>query len=329
MLASWCVTVKDYATYRRVDGVLLSQRTLAFSSVAYCRDALKQLTVADELESFLWVGIWYAVCFLRTNFDPSKVNDFLNDFTDYECYVTDMTVDISNIKVHALRFGGFASFEHIFKGYDTDGNLVYTPMNAFLDEYLHLCRAVFYVGECGDALIRRHPLLRDHVDPDYVEGPVDDVDVKELAPKLDDHVAVLELVNQALSKDWPAGDYVGNQIHMFRDTQRAALQERQAIAYPGRENAEGDDKVQNEGARDGSSKENGAAPSKKGQAAARASRKKTLAASRKGNRSVKKVTPQQQKDDKSLKRRRNPVRGRWESNQESLQERPVKRRRRN
>ncbi len=312
---------------------------------------MKEIDVADELESFLWSILFIAVRFLRTNFSPKDVDNFIERLCKFTLRPQYCTCEMSQLKQQALRRGEFySSFRHVFTGHDAQGDSVDTPMNTFFDEYLHLCHAAYVARRCGPAWAL-YPRPRPRQNDKREDAGAGKIQARELAKKLEDHSAVLELIDRTVGMDWPRDEHAGDQWVMYQKAQREKEKkeqeekereekekereemereekEKEDVAAA-EENAMGGRLGQEKRVRKVAAKDNSRrAVSKRNKRTAAGSKSRALVASRKINDPAQKEPPQQQEDDNPLKRRRNPVRSTRQAQNRPPEEPPTKRRRR-
>ncbi|KAI0806775.1 hypothetical protein C8Q74DRAFT_12784 [Fomes fomentarius] len=318
-------------------------RTWISASSAYCANTMKEIDVADELESFLWSILFIAVRFLRTNFSPKDVDGFIERFCKYTLSPRHCACHMSVLKQQALLRGQFDNaYRYVFKGHDAQGDLVDTPMNAFFDEYLHLCHAAYVPRMCGPTW-KIYPRPQPRENETREDAGMDKIEARELAKKLDDHSAVLELIDRTLRMDWPRDEHAGDQWMMSKRAEKEKKEKEEKERQEKEEKEKDDVAAAEDGAKENdmggrgrekrvrkaAAKNNSRrAVPKRNKRPAAGSKSRTLVASRKINHPAQKEPPPQQEDDNPLKRRRNPVRSTRQTVQDQPPEEPPTKRRR-
>ena len=204
---------------------LVSQRTWEFVSYEYCRDVHTGLSVSGDLQSFFYVLLYISVLLLRNNVIDSEgyCDTFFRTFTlpgqgPYRTY-------ISNFKADTL-FDGILGTDPkscmflVFYGLDVySGRAVRTPLNGLLNNFLWLIHASYCAFQRSlssnlpqSIKMTPRPPERHGVyyNPFSRQPPPQDgvlVEARELARKLWDHKAVLEMFDDALKKPWSMDDW--------------------------------------------------------------------------------------------------------------------------
>ncbi|KAI0738004.1 hypothetical protein C8Q80DRAFT_291326 [Daedaleopsis nitida] len=291
-------------------------KTWQYASVAYSlRRLVKKLAIADDMESFLWMTLYIAVRFLRTDFSFETRKVFLEELQRHDRVPGWKCRTITKDEL----WGG--EFDFVLQGRDKDYGLIDSPINDFFVELVHLCHAVYL----RDNMPKGHKMqLRPPSADDTGAGPCEMVYCKTLARKLDDHTAVLELIDDVLSKEWPLIDYVGDQLGVSREPEPPKPAEEPAAVEDEKEN-----KPVKVKAAKGKKKAVRATPATR-RGKHRAAAKKPAPPARSP---VKCPGPQSEHEEKvaaenPLKRRRNPLRQCQKVNVTAQSgERPAKRRR--
>ncbi|KAI0696568.1 hypothetical protein C8T65DRAFT_832766, partial [Cerioporus squamosus] len=199
----------------RVSKRQMTRRTWEFVSYKYCSDPRIGLSIGGDLESFFYVLLHFAVWFLRSNVEDR--DHFLQEF----CSVYTMprshpgTTFISEHKTSTLYNGVLTTGARsciLLVFYADSGERARTPLNGLLNNLLWLFHASFLLYERGEQAtmaprppVRPGPFFRPYqTDHEPADGLVLASDV---AGKLWDHAAVLEMFDDALKKPWTTDDW--------------------------------------------------------------------------------------------------------------------------
>ncbi|RPD55661.1 hypothetical protein L227DRAFT_297942 [Lentinus tigrinus ALCF2SS1-6] len=215
-------------------------RTWKYVSHAYHEKTSKTLTISDELESFLYVLLYLAVRFLRSNVDK---------FSEWDRLL--LPAHSGAIRKEPMLGGGYVFADYSshnildfnelpLKDPDWVPNDIRTPLQILFHDFLWLFHAQWLFTREGP----RREMFVEH--PDMRPWPRESADEKtseassscefvfrptpqyppmtrasNLARRLKDHSAVLQLFDDAFKEPWPTNDYVGDRFMNNRPDEQA------------------------------------------------------------------------------------------------------------
>ncbi|KAI0667178.1 hypothetical protein C8Q78DRAFT_392425 [Trametes maxima] len=217
-------------------------------SVAYVRDHPTPVTVADELESFFHVTLFYAVRLLRTNIQ--NIEAFVVDYFDsYRPGKNRFHRACSHLKTNAMRLGILYADDDSEMKFYLDKGYVNKSLHAVLSQWLGLFKARYAIRAWERRSAEKHgpgsatasfaPADRGLLPPANSEYPLDGstykqpieeptADKKELAKKLNSHGCVMNIMYSALKAGglgapWPDHDVIPDRFPETYDPRETLL----------------------------------------------------------------------------------------------------------
>ncbi|KAI0643999.1 hypothetical protein C8Q79DRAFT_1011817 [Trametes meyenii] len=206
--------------------------TWQFMSVAYVRDHPTPVAVADELESFFHVMLFYAVRLIRTNIQ--NVEAFVVDYFDsYRPGAGRFGRVCSDTKTSIMRWGTLSS-HNVDIDFYLDEEHENKKLNDLLNQWLDLFRARYAAREWERQSAKQHesksvgtslesgkrprprPPIgpRDQAAPTVPEATAEQryTRDKEIAKRLNKHTFVMYIIYDALTVETPGASWPDNDV---------------------------------------------------------------------------------------------------------------------